>query len=144
MAWATEEDVQGYTGRTASPESLALAQSMVEDFSGTTVLASTNELISTRNLRLLSKAVAYQAVWLDSHPDVLDGMDVNGISQDGLSASYQHANAALLAPMAKRCIDRLSWKLRPLKARKSPRYDESGNRDSAIADDQHTWTPMRG
>lgn len=142
MPWADVESVELTYGQVVTDQDIAIAQDIVEVFAGTTELASDNELISTRNLRLLEKAVAYQAIFVRDHPDILSVMDTTGVSQDGLSATYQHDNAALLAPMAKRCIDRLSWKLRPLRARKSGRIDESGNRDSAIADDQYVWTPL--
>jgi len=82
-------------------------------------------------------------LWLDAHPDVMEAMDVQGVSQDGLSAQYAHANAHLLAPMAKRCIDRLSWRTAPLRAR--PRRgtaSDRGDRDSAVRDDQYVWQSM--
>jgi hypothetical protein len=143
-AWATLDDVVDITGRTTTAESLALARSMIATFTGTTETASDNGLISTTNLNRVKKAVCFQAVWLDSHPDVLDAMDVQGVSQDGLSAQYASANAHLLAPMAQREIRRLSWMRAPLRARRSTRYASyRGNRDSAVADDQYEWTPMR-
>jgi hypothetical protein len=143
MAWASEDDVVAITGREAAPESLALAQTVVELFSGTTELASDEGLISSRNLRLLQQAVAFQAVWLDSHPDVLDALDVQGVSQDGLNAQYATANAHLLAPFAARCIARLSWR-RDIRIghRRGSAASDRGNRDSAAGDDQYAWTPM--
>jgi hypothetical protein len=142
MAWASEDDVVAITGREAAPESLALAQTVVELFSGTTVLASDEGLISSRNLRLLQQAVAFQAVWLDSHPDVLDALDVQGVSQDGLNAQYATANAHLLAPFAARCIARLSWRRDIRIGRGRGVARDRGSRDSAAGDDQYAWTPM--
>lgn len=143
MGWATAADVETVTGREASAEALALAQTMIELFSGTTEIASDDGLISSTNLRLLRNAVAFQAVWLDTHPDVLDTMDVQGVSQDGLSAQYARANAHLLAPLASRCLDRLSWR-REIRTRQSlaARRADRGNRDSAVADDSRIWTPL--
>lgn len=143
MAWATEDDVVTVTGREATEESLALAQTMIEIFSGTTELASDDELIASRNLRLLKNAVAFQAVWLDNHPDVLEAMDVSGVSQDGLNAQYAYANAHLVAPLAQRCLDRLSWRrqIRVGAARRRAAEDR-GNRDSAVRDDQYEWSPL--
>lgn len=145
MAWATDEDVYDVTGREASPESLAAAHVIVEIFAGTTSIATDDGLVSSRNLRRLTQATAFQAVWLDTHPDVLDAMDVEGISQDGLNATYANANAHLLAPMAKRCIDRLSWKaqIRVGRGNWSRRHvSDRGNRDSAVRDDQYEWSPL--
>lgn len=145
MAWATVDDVATYTGREASPEALALAQVMIELFAGATEIASDDELISSKNLRLLGQAVAFQAVWLDAHPDVLEAMDVEGVSQDGLSATYANVNAHLLAPLADRCLRRLSWRreIRIGKGRWSTRRaSDRGNRDSAVRDDQYEWSPL--
>lgn len=142
MAWATDEDVHDVTGREASPGSLATAQIMIELFAGATEIASDNGDISSRNLRLLKQAVAFQAVWLDAHPDVLDAMDVEGVSQDGLSAQYADANAHLLAPLATRCLRRLSWKQQIRVGRSRRVASDRGNRDSAVSDDRYEWSPL--
>lgn len=145
MGWATPEDVFDLTGREASPESLAAAQSMIELFAGATTIATDDELISSKNLRLLQQAVSWQAVWLDVHPDVLEAMDVTGVSQDGLNATYANVNAHLLAPLASRCLTRLSWR-RMIRAGRGNwsrrRYSLRGNRDSAVRDDQYEWSPL--
>jgi len=143
MAWADMEYIAGLGLPEPSPGNLLLAQVIVEIFSGTTEEASDEDLISSRNLTRLAQAVSFQAVWLEDHPDAVTSMDVQGVSQDGLSAQYAHVNAHLLAPLAKRCIDRLSWKLQPLRI-KAPRAVRSdrGNRDSAIRDDEFVWTPL--
>lgn len=142
MAWATDEDVVAITGREATQESLAAAQVIVEIFSGTTELASDDELIASRNLRHLKTAVAFQAVWLDAHPDVLEAMDVEGVSQDGLNATYANANAHLLAPLANRCIARLSWRRQIQTGLRRNAGSDRGNRDSAVRDDQFVWTAL--
>lgn len=142
MAWATDEDVVAITGREATQESLAAAQVIVEIFSGTTELASDDELIASRNLRHLKTAVAFQAVWLDAHPDVLEAMDVEGVSQDGLNATYANANAHLLAPLANRCIARLSWRRQIQTGLRRNAGSDRGDRDSAVRDDQFAWTPL--
>lgn len=145
MGWATMDQVAEWTGEECSQKALACAQVMIEIFSGTTTLASDDGLILSKNLRLLGQAVAFQAVWLDEHPDVLGAMDVEGVSQDGLSAQYANANAHLLAPMATRCLNRLSWRkqIRIGRGRWSTRHiPDHGNRDSAVADDQYEWTSL--
>jgi hypothetical protein len=145
MGWVSVEQVYDITGREASPESLAGAQTIIELFAGTTTIASDDELISSRNLRLLQQAVAFQAVWMDAHPDVLDAMDVEGVSQDGLSAQYANANAHILSPLSTRCIARLSWRkeIRVGRGNWSRRHlSDRGNRDSAVRDDQYEWSPL--
>lgn len=148
MAWADLDDVLALAGDIGVTQAqIELAQDMVEVFAGTTEEASTNDLISSTNLRLLSRAVAYQAIFVQAHPDVLTVMDTTSVSQDGLSAEWSHANAHLLAPMAWRCIKRLSWKIAPLKVRrKTPLgfepYNPNAPRDSAVYDDNVPWEPM--
>jgi hypothetical protein len=145
MGWATADQVYEWTGQGVSTEAMALAQTMIEIFAGTTTIASDDGLIASKNLRLLGQAVAFQAAWLDAHPDVLQAMDVEGVSQDGLSAQYASANAHLLAPMATRCLNRLSWRreIRVSKGRWSTRRaTDRGNRDSAVRDDQYEWSPL--
>ncbi len=143
MAWATEDDVVTITAREATEASIALAPTMIEIFSGTTEVASDDNLISSRNLRLLRNAVAFQAVWLDVHPDVVEAMDVQGVSQDGLNAQYAYANAHLVAPMAQRCLDRLTWRRQLMASRaKGATASDRGNRDSAVRDDQYEWAPL--
>lgn len=144
MPWASADDVVTITGREATTESLAAAQVIVEIFSGTSDYASDQGLIATRNLRMLKNAVAFQAIWLDSHPDVMDAMDVEGVSQDGLNAQYANANAHLLAPLANRCIERLSWRRQIMvgRSRAARIRADRGARDSAAADDQYWWEPL--
>lgn len=144
MGWATADEVYEVTGREVSPEALALAQTMIEMFAGTTTISSDDGLISSTNLRLLKNAVAFQAVWLDAHPDVLEAMDVEGVSQDGLNAQYANANAHLLAPLATRALNRLSWRreIRTRASRAMRAASDRGNRDSAVRDDQYAWAPL--
>src|ERR1044072_2027119 len=145
MAWATDDDVVAWTGEECTQKALAVAQVIIEIFSGTTTLTSDEGLIASKNLRLLSQALAFPATWLRAHPDVLAAMDVQGVSQDGLNAQYATANAHLLAPLAQRCISRLSW-MREIRAQRSTRMRRAvldrGNRDSAVADDRYEWSPL--
>lgn len=143
--WAVISDVLDVTGREATAESLALAHTIIELYSGTAPAASDNGLIAGRNLELLRKAVCFQAVWLDSHPDVLDAMDVTGVSQDGLNAQYSSATSHVMAPLAAACLRRLSWKKAPLRVRRARPAGSDPyrtNRDSAVADDSRVWTPL--
>lgn len=118
MTWATTSDVTSYTGVTATSAQVNQAQSVVEVFADVTEDASDAGNISEKNLRLLKQAVAYQAGWITQHPDAFTNMDTTSVSQDQVSATWLHANAGILAPLAKRCIDRLSWKrIRPVRVR---------------------------
>ena|SRR5438067_7651512 len=139
MTWATTSDVATYTGITVTAAQVEQAQAVVELFVDTTEVASTVGLISQKNVRLLKMAVAYQAAWITQHPDWATNMDTTNVSQDQVSATWAHANAGVLAPLAKRCIDRVSWRrIRPLRVR--PAYGSAFpprhmNIISAVMDD---------
>ncbi|WP_446579997.1 hypothetical protein [Streptomyces sp. LARHCF252] len=137
-----------YTGVTASQATVDAAQLLVEIFADTTEEASDAGSIGSFNLRLLKGAVAYQAAWLMSHPDQFTNTDFESFQMDGLSVTNRHANSMILAPMAKRCIDRLSWKrnrsiyIRPMsKQRRNGVNDVDPN--NAVLDDYDTnWRPL--
>ena len=149
MTWAAAQDVIDKTGMTVSDAVLKQAQAVVELFADTTEDASDAGNISTKNLRLLKLAVCYQAAWITQHPDAFTNMDVTNVNQDQVSATFTHANALILAPLAKRAIDRLSWKrIRPLRI--GPRLGYGGiprtmNTTSAVMDDNDPrWQPLDG
>ena len=145
MAWGTSSDVLAYTGISATAAQVEQAQAVVELFADTTEEA----LISGKNLRLLKLAVSYQAAWITQHPDAFTNMDTTSISQDQVSATWLHANAGILAPLAKRAMDRLSWKrTRALRIRRrgeGTMIPRLLNATSAVADDNDPrWEPMSG
>ncbi len=150
MPWATTSDVPLYTGINATAAQVTQAQVLVEVFADTTEDASDAGSISSKNLRLLRLAVAYQAAWITQRPDVFTHLDMTAIAQDGVNATMQHHNALILAPMAKRCIDRLSWR-RTRSLRIGRMSGSSGgiprrmNLTSAVADDNDPrWRPLGG
>ena len=141
--WADAEDVATFTGESVGNDTLRQAQDIIELFSGVTWLA--NDQISQRNQRILNRAVAYQAGWMPSRPDLFTHLDVQTVSQDGASFAPATENAQLLAPFAHRWLKRLSWADKPLRVRlgyNRNAYDDRGSRDSAVADDNRIWTPM--
>jgi hypothetical protein len=140
--WTTVADIEALTGVAVTLPDLKQAQSIVSLFADTTTAASDGGLVSVRNLRLLAWAVGWQAAWMREHPDVMTSTDVTAFSQDGMSSSPAHPNAHLLAPLAKRCLDRLTWHLAPLRAYKPNRaYTDTGTRNSAARDDDLPWVP---
>lgn len=120
--WATIADVQLYTKIASSQEDVDSAQFMIElfadveyndtmDASGNVLTTSTGRaVIGSRDLRYLKMAVAYQAGWMTDHPDLFTQVDIGSMNQDGIFFVYKNENAALLAPMARRALGRLSWK----------------------------------
>jgi len=139
-AWATADDVTTFTGEVAVTDAeLIRAQDLIEIAAGVTFDAV---IESPRNLRLLNRAVAYQTAWMRYHPDLYLNVDVDSVSQDGHSHTPAHENAALYAPLATRCLRRLTWVQKPLRVRKrygADDYEDVGNRDSAVADDNRQW-----
>lgn len=141
--WADISDVATYTGEIATQPDMARAQDIIDLFSGTSFAAHVN--LTTRNLRCLNRAVAYQAGWIVHRPDLFTHMDITTVSQDGASHTPGHENAQLLAPFARRWLARLSWANKPWRVRRgyNATYDDqSGPRDSAAADDSKIWIPL--
>ena len=132
-AWATETDLPARYQQQVTQDDLDLAQMILEPFVGTTSASTDRGVVSTRNLRYLRQAVVFQAIWLTAHPDLLTNMDVSTAGQDGLTAQFSSVNSQLVAPMAQRCINRLSWKCAPLRVRRARTTQFAfllGNRDS--------------
>ena len=150
MAWATVAETLTYTGITVGADTLASAQAMIEIFADVTEEANDN--ISTKNLRLLKMAVAYQAAWITDHPDVFTHIDISTLLQDGVQYNVLHANSGVLAPMARRALDRLTWRRnRSMRVRRPRRYTEKGMTSYQVAfdagsdnDDDVVWDSLEG
>jgi hypothetical protein len=146
-SWASVADVKQITGVTVVEDDIGPAQILIELFANVTTHASDQGLISSRNLRLLKWATAFQVAWMGAHPDVYTNVDVDNVSQDGVSATLGNENANLIAPLALRCLRRLSWWNRPMRVRpprpvvEDMRYMR-GDRDSVGYDDNAPdWEP---
>lgn len=150
MAWATVAETLAYTRITVSQDTLDSAQAMIEVFADVTEDSSDAGLISPKNLRLLKLAVAYQAAWMTNQPDLFTRSDVGLMTQDGISFTSPHANSGIIAPMAKRALDRLSWrrnrnqKIRPRIPNNFAAGDWSDptNDDASLEDAQLGWEPL--
>jgi hypothetical protein len=143
--WIDAAGVHDITGRTPTDESLTLAQSIVEDIAQFDGDFTTDGVVSSKNQTRLRKAVAYEAVWLDSHPDALDAMDVEGTSADGVSGTYKGPHAAYLSPLAWMNLKRVTWLKGPIRiGSRSRALLDDGDRDDAVRDDAFRWTPMEG
>jgi hypothetical protein len=142
--WATPAEVYQITRREVSEDNLAVAQAIIEDYAGTDAeFTDPDSSISGKNQRYLKRAVCWQAAWLESHPDALDAMDVTNVSGDGVSAQHATDTAAFMAPMARRCLARVSWKHAPIRIRGArSTVVDVGNRDDAVRDDAFIWSPL--
>lgn len=107
MAWATTGDVLTYTGQSVTADDVTRAQAIIELYANVTEDADAN--LTIRDLRLLKQAVSYEAAWMKNQIDVFTRTDVSELEQDDAAITYAHRDAALLAPLAQRCLARLSW-----------------------------------
>lgn len=108
--WTDPASVLALTGVTVSADQCAQAQGVIELLTDADPdsRASAGGL-SPRNLKLLQKATAYQAAWIPAHPDWAQNVDATSVQQDGVVIATPNANAWICAPLAWRCIMRLSW-----------------------------------
>lgn len=97
--------------------------------------------ISDRDRYWLKLATCYQAAFVLDNPDLFSRADVTSASQDGESANFRNVDAHLLAPLARKCIRRLSW--RSL-TRSKDRAAQRGptNILSEEYDDSLAWKPV--
>lgn len=109
MAWATVEQVAAVTGVTVSDETLALASSMVDTFTGVDEDLP-EDAITAVDRRHLRRAVAWQAVWVAGKPGLITERESSpSVSSDGQSITREDRMDALCAPLARREILSLSW-----------------------------------
>lgn len=150
MAWATTAETLSYTGIAVSQDNIDAAQVMIEVFADVTEASSDAGNISPKNLRLLKLAVAYQAAWMTSQPDLYTRSDVGLMTQDGISFTSPHANSGILAPMARRALDRLSWRrnrnqrIRPMRPNNimSGDWSDPTNDDASLEDNTLGWEAL--
>lgn len=149
MAWTTEAEVLALTGRTVTAEQVAQAQAIIELFADTTPDADADQ--TTRTLRLLNRAVAWQAAWMATQIEVDARVDVQTLSQDGTSTQFANDDAQLLAPLAARCLNKLPWKRSRsvfTGNRRGDRYDGiQAARDNVVYErdddrDGQPWIPL--
>jgi hypothetical protein len=133
-------------GKSVDPVTITAAQTIIEDEIGRTeASASGNIPEGSRDERLLRRAIAYQAVYLEAHPDLLEGFDLASFSQPDFSATLRDSGGPgghIVAGMAARTLRKLrgvgprsvaveSWTTRP-------------GGDGTVDDDADAseWTPI--
>jgi len=105
--WCSLTDVTTYTGSTDVVQTdLNVAQVILE---GTIHRIWRVTDVEKRDIYWLSRATAFQALYVHAHPELLTMMDVQSISQDGLSITFRQGTQTLpiIGPMAKRILDAL-------------------------------------
>lgn len=105
--WCSLTDVVTYTGSTAATQAdLNVAQVVLEGHIHRIWRATD---VQRRDYYWLTRATAFQAVYVHAHPEITTMMDVQTISQDGLSITFRAGTQTLplIAPMARRLLDAL-------------------------------------
>lgn len=134
VTWCTVADVLNLTGVTVDGPQLTRAQGVIETFvdidpSLVTAPATPTpaNTLQVRDRVRLTRACAYQAGWMFEQIDVTARTDITQLSQDGASFTYANPHAVVLAPLAKRNIDRLSWNQSgPVGKRRSAAFADMG------------------
>lgn len=143
----TPTEVAGTTGVTGVTDpQIALARGIVSAAVGYALAAPTLPDFRARDLRLITEALDWQAVYVKANPDLITRRgDVQAASTNGNSLTYK-ADAdeldTLLAPLAKLTLKRLSWRRsRSVKLKRAPDRPQPQTlvHDGADAD----WTPLR-
>lgn len=151
--WCTTDDVLLLTGKTVSDTQLAQASTVLELHLGRTFY----ELVSNpdggtvkvgrRDREWLRRACAYQAAWMLAQPDMYQRIDMDAMASPGRPITLKD-RALVLAPLARRALQRVSWlRSRSLHAR-TPFTDGlsaiSPNPSSEANDAFEIFTPMGG
>ncbi|WP_030168955.1 hypothetical protein [Streptomyces sp. NRRL S-813] len=105
-AWCTAQDVIDATGVSVTDQQLAQAQAAIQVFSNR--IWGDETRMRTRDLYWLGQAVAYQAAWIAGQFGLETRLDATQIQQDQVSTTLQ-GDGLVLAPMARRALNRVSW-----------------------------------
>lgn len=105
--WCSLTDVATYAGSTdVTQADVNLAQVVLESHIPR-IWRSTD--VTTRDYYWLTRACAFQALYHHANPQLATMMNVQSISQDGLSITFRQGTTGLplVAPFASRCLDAL-------------------------------------
>lgn len=111
----TVANVQALTGTTVTAQKISEALAQIDIHAGADLFD--DEVIgrlSPRNLRLVQQAVCYQAAWLSTQIDVysrLDVAEIAGATSNG-GVTPRDELTIRLAPLARSCLERCSWRTR--------------------------------
>lgn len=153
MGWVTGAQASALTNLTITDGQVASAAPIIEIYTNVTPAVSGS--LKPRDLRLLRLAESYQAYWMPKQVDFASRMDVDQVTQDGVTfAKGDDADTFTLAPLAKKCVMRLSWMksrtIMPLTAEqalilrgvRTPNMSLSGAEE--WLDDRQSWEPLQG
>lgn len=101
--------------------------------------------LSPRNLRRVQQAVCYQAAWLSTQIDVYSRMDVAEIAGDTSNGGITPRDELTirLAPLARSCLERCSWRVRSTAVMAATRKRARGQLIFPLHEDTHvSFDPM--
>ena len=136
MAMASAADVTNLTGSAVGESDVVMAQGIIELFAGRTEAVFAK--MKPRDRYWLKMAVVYQCAWMKSHPEVFSTMDVEELRQVDLQVRFREEDphAAVVAPLARKALRRVSWKGTRTIEVSSPFQRTTG------VDDYHDWQPL--
>lgn len=136
----TIEEVFDYTGVNLKNRDIWRAQAVLDMFSNRAF--DPTRPITDRDLYYLKQAIAYQAAWMNQHPEIFTSMDVMSVDQEGLRVQFRaDRESQFLAPLARMAMRRLSF----MKSRSIKLYsDLLFPYDNDLYDYEGMWTEMDG
>lgn len=109
MAWTTPSKVLDLTGETVTEANCAVASAMIDTIAGTREDVEA-DYYSPNDRRVLERAAGWQAPWVRDHPGLLtERENATDVSADSTRVSRESRMDAMLAPMAYRELENLSW-----------------------------------
>lgn len=104
--WCSVGDVLNFTGESVEQIDVTIAQQWLEALVHRVWRSSDS---SRRDYYWLARATAWQALYVNAHPELKTSMDVASISQDGLSITFKGSSQslAIYSPVALRFLSSL-------------------------------------
>jgi hypothetical protein len=108
MSWASVEEVAAVTGKTFSEETVALASSMIDTFSGADE-EWPEDALSGVDRRHLRRATAWQCFFATKPGLVEERENASSITSDTQNIQREDRSDVMLHPLARRELTSLSW-----------------------------------
>lgn len=128
--FVTIDETAKYTGQTVTNADITIAQALIEAYIGRVEA----EVDNANDKENLSKAVAYQAVYMkDNAETVFKQIDAASVANFGSTITFRNSESVYIASAARMALKNLSWRgSRTVKAGRivnRPRYQYDWTRD---------------
>lgn len=142
MAWATVEQVENVTGREFTTETVALASSMIDTFTGADEEMPADSITSL-DRKHLRRATAWQCFFAVKPGLLEERENVKDVSSDTQRISREDRSDIVLHPLARREIMNLSWVgTRSVYVPLANRTNTYVNFLNEASDGNGIWTPL--